>query len=164
VKARTKIASLFVASAVFLSLSAPASGQHWTPPGWWPGPYGHTVWGEISGFTGLDPTDQAAAFRVSDDGMVGLCYITVSGGFWYNMVIHALTTASVEVYFLVWDGSQELNAYTNFTADPASPPPETRHDLSGSNGVPEPSTILMLVISFGTAALFSKKGSCLFKA
>ncbi|MDP8249107.1 MAG: PEP-CTERM sorting domain-containing protein [Candidatus Tritonobacter lacicola] len=157
-KPAAKIIVSLLAAAVFFPLASPALGQHWTPPGWWPGPYGHTVWGQVTFCGTLDTSDQAAAFRVSDDALVGLCYITVNGGFWYNMVIHALTTASVEVYFLVWDGTQELNAYTNFTAGPQSPPPETQHGLSCSEGaVPEPSTIMMLIVSFGSAYFFRKR-------
>lgn len=157
-KRKANYAVLLMVTVVFLMFAAPACGQHWTPPGWWPGPYGHTVWGQITYCGLLDTSDQAAAFRVSDDALVGLSYITVSGGFWFNMVIHALTTASVEVYFLVWDGAQELNAYTNFTASPQSPPPETQHGLSCSEGaVPEPSTLIMLVVSIGSACFFRKR-------
>lgn len=150
---------LGVAALLLLSCAAPVSGAHWTPPGWWPGAYGHTAWGGITGIPGLDGDSEVAAFRVSDNAIVGLCFVTVSGGFWYNMVIHAMTTSLVEVYFLVWDGSQELNAYTNFTASPDSPPPETRHDLGGQAGVPEPATIITLIIASGVIGIFRRRFS-----
>lgn len=150
--------SAFTVALWILTFAAPVHSAHWDPPGWWPGTYGHTVWGQITGFIVLDdPESQAAALRVSDSALVGLSSITVSGGFWYNMVIHALSTANVEVYFLVWDGTSEWSASPNFTASPDSPPPETQHNLLAEGGVPEPSSILMLFISFGSAWLVRKR-------
>lgn len=151
--------SAFTVTLWILTFAAPAHSAHWDPPGWWPGPYGHTVWGELTGFcSGLDdPESQVAAFRVSSGALVGLSSITVSGGFWYNMVIHALNTTSFQVYFRVWDGTSEWSTSPNFTASPDSPPPETQHNLSAEGAVPEPSSIIMLVISFGSAIFFRRR-------
>lgn len=157
---RANMRTLLLLGLVVVFLLVPLAGwcQHWTPPGWWPGAYAHTVWGEITGpDLALDETSQIAAF--SGGGMVGLCYITVSGGYWYNMVIHATTTDPVVVYFLVWDGIKEIGATPNFTAYPAMPPPETRHDLYADQGqgVPELPSLLTLAISVGSAIFFRRR-------
>lgn len=154
-KRSAKILVYFIMSSTLLLFMLPAYGWHWGPdPAWWPGDYGHTVWGELTGFTGLDSSSEIGTFRVTDDLWVGVTNIVVSGGYWYNLIIHATSTSQFEVYFLVWDGAQELNANPNFTASPASPPHQTRQDLQSDQAVPEPSSILMLVISLGIAYFF----------
>jgi len=146
---------MVVVAAYILSLCSAADAWHWTPPtatNYW-----ETLWGYLTGFTTLDAGDEVAAFRVSDDDIAGISAITYDPvmGYMYSLSAYGDNTAPFDVYFLVWDGTQELNAYTNFTAGPQSPPPETQHGLSSSGGaVPEPSTIMMLIVSFGSACFF----------
>ncbi|MCX6353484.1 MAG: PQQ-binding-like beta-propeller repeat protein [Candidatus Aureabacteria bacterium] len=107
---------------------------HWTPPSITS--YWETTWGYITGYITIAVGDEIAAFRVDNSQIVGLTTIAFDGSnYGYNMVIYAPDTNALEVYFRIWDGSNELDAAPNFTAHPAkygSGP--TRHDL----GTPTP--------------------------
>ena len=142
-----KTGYLVIVAAYILFLSSSACAWHWTPPtetNFW-----EAVYGYLTGFTTLDAGDEIAAFRVSDDIIAGICYISESGGdFTYSMYnVYGDDTTPFDVYFLVWDGSTELSAIPNFTVHPAYDPGSgpTQHNME--RGVPEPSTIIIMCTS-----------------
>jgi hypothetical protein len=133
-----------VLAVACVTMSAPVYAWHWTPPtstNYW-----ETVWGYITGFTPLAPGNEVAAFRTDNNAIVGMTTVSWDGSqFGYNMVMFAPSDSFFDVYFLVWDGTQELLANPQFTTHPgefgAGP---TQHDL---HAVPEPSTMALAAVA-----------------
>ena len=132
---------VIVASYILFPCSS-VSAWHWTPPT--PTAYWEAIYGYITGFTTLDADDEIAAFSVSDGTLVGHDILGEGGGnIPYSMFIYSDDATQFDVFFLVWDGSSEISAVPNFTAHPVGG--TTQHNLE--NGVPEPSTILIMCLS-----------------
>ncbi len=134
--------AVLAACLVCFAIPETVCAQHWTPPsdtGYW-----ETVYGYIFNVPGLHAGDEIAAFNAATNEIVGWITIDLDGGeFSYSMVMWGQNEDPFEVYFLIWDGTQELAVGPNFTTHPlegggGSGP--TRHDLN--SGVPEPATLL----------------------
>ncbi len=150
-----RLCAVIVLAFVFFTCSS-ADAWHWTPPtatNYW-----EMVWGYLTGFTTLDAGDEVAAFRVSNNDIVGISTITYDPfmGYMYSMSAYGDNTASFDVYLLVWDGSTEFNTTPGFTVHPAYDPGSgpTQRDLGNNGSIPEPPTILILCLSVFLVGLF----------